>query len=231
MSEHERPSYVRLTSSSYEPNRLDAALKLFYSASLTAVRRAPGYLGTATLVNRDHHRILALSFWGDGATTNLMDFNAESFSDVLTLSKDWTSPLVRETYSVYVFEIRRQGRFSPGTAQARLTSINVRHQYWDAVVAAGHEAVNALEREQSGFIGAFGLGDRVTGKATFIELWENRAAFRASETTAYRQERAARAVRMLVGVPQHSSYHVEQIDLGPLQAVPEYCDPDAPSVE
>lgn len=231
MRENERPSFARLTSSSYDTDRLDPALNLFASTSLPAIRSKPGYLGVATLLNRDHNRVMAMTFWSMDARPDLLAFDPETMEDVLTISRNWASPLVRETYSVYVCELRLRGRVVSDMAHARLTTMRINPQYWDAVVAAGHEAVNALEREQPGFIGAIGLGDRVTGKATFVELWENRAVLRASETTAYRQERAARAVRMLIGVPQHSTYHIEQLELGPLRTHHADCEAGAPSVE
>lgn len=217
MRDSQRPRYVRLTSSSYDPDRLDSALALFTAESMPGIFDKPGYRGVATLLNRDHNRVMTMTFWGDDAGDGLLGLDPETMGGVLSISRSWTSPLVRETYSVYIFEIRERERLVPGTAHARLTTIRVRPEYWDAVVAAGHDAADALEQEQPGFIGAVGLGDRVTGKATFVELWENRAALRASETTAYRQERAARAVRMLVGVPQHSTYHIEHLDIGPLR--------------
>lgn len=217
MRDSQRPRYVRLTSSSYDPDRLDSALALFTNASMPVIRDKPGYQGVVTLLNRDHNRVMAMTFWGADASDDLLGLDPETMGDVLSISRSWTSPLVRETYSVYVFEIRERERLVPGAAHARLTTIRVRPEYWDAVVAAGHGVADALEHEQSGFIGAVGLGDRITGKATFVELWENRAALRASETTAYRQERAARAARMLIGVPQHSIFHIEHLDLGPLQ--------------
>ena len=215
MGDTERPRFARLTSSSYDADRLQPALDLFANTSLPVIRAKPGYRGEATLLNRDHNRIMAMTFWSGESADDLLALDPETVGDVLAISRTVTSPLVRETYSVYVFELRLRDRVVPDTAHARLTTIRVRPNYWDAVVATGYTAVDALEREQPGFLGALGLGDPATGKATFVELWENRAALRASETTAYRQERAARTVRMLIGVPQHTTYQVEHLELGP----------------
>lgn len=200
-------------SSSYEPNRLDAVLELFAGTSLPALRRESGYRGATTLVNRDHSRLMSISFWSDGGAVEPFTVDTDAAGDVLSTSGRWTSPLMQETYAVYVCEVRRVDAVSHGAAQARITTLQVNPQYWEALITAGHEATDALEREQPGFLGAIGLGNRATGKASFIELWQNRASLRASEATAYRQERAARAIRMLVGVPQHSTFQVEHFEL------------------
>lgn len=216
MRESKRPHLARLTSSTYSSGRVENAIEILSHSSMPALCSLEGYCGGAVLVNREHARVLTLTLWGAGAADDLLAGVPGALSDILTISRDWSAPLVRETMSVYVYEMWPSHRTAPGIGHARLTTMRVKPQHWDLVVAAGHDTAIALKREQSGFNGAIAVGNRATGQATFIELWENRAALRASESAAYRQERAARAVRMLVGVPQHAVYQIEYLHLGPV---------------
>jgi len=211
------PQFARVTSCTYRPEMLSAALDVLTNQTLPALRCRDSYSGELTLLNRDHSRMMTITLWAK-AEQNLVSIEPETNNDVAILSQYWNSPLMRETYSIYVNKIRFRDDVVPHTAHARFTTIRVDPLHWDSIVAAGHAAVDELEREHPGFIGVLALGDDVTGKAIFGELWENRAALRASETTAYRQERAARSVRMLLGVPQHATYHIEHMELGRLRS-------------
>lgn len=231
MRDHSLPDAARLTSSSYDPEHLVQALSVFLNATVPAARSRRGYRGCVALVNRDLSRLMSMTFWSADAEHDEISFDPGSLGAVPAAGRSTPAPLVQETFSVYVCELRHLDRLVSGSAHARLTTMQVNSRYWDALIGAGQEAVGALEDEQPGFIGAIGLGNRANGRATFVELWQNRAALRASEATAYRQERAARAVRMLVGVPQHSSFVIEHLEVGGGAKAPGDCDDPAPGVE
>ncbi|MCO5175535.1 MAG: hypothetical protein M9890_00950 [Thermomicrobiales bacterium] len=211
------PQFARVTSCTYRPETLSTALDVLTNQVITTLRSREDYGGELTLLNRDHCRLMTITLWAKAEQT-LVSIDPETNHDVEILSQYWDSPLMRETYSIYVNEARSRSDIVPHTAHARFTTIRVDPQHWNSIVEAGHAAVEELEREHPGFIGVLALGDNVTGKAIFGELWESRAALRASEMTAYRQERAARSVRMLLGVPQHSTFHIEHMELGRLRS-------------
>ena len=63
-------------------------------------------------------------------------------------------------------------------------------------------------RQQPGYKGALGLGDRTTGKAIAIGLRETAADMQATETSGYLQEQFAKVMPLLAGAPTVEVYEV-----------------------
>ena len=63
-------------------------------------------------------------------------------------------------------------------------------------------------RQQPGYKGALGLGDRTTGKAITIGLRETAADMQATETSGYLQEQFAKVMPLLAGAPTVEVYEV-----------------------
>jgi quinol monooxygenase YgiN len=212
MDNQNAPQFARLTKTGLRPETLDDVMRRFAETSVPVALKEPGCRGLVSLVNRDRGKVFVVTLWhtsGDQAPTSS---SYDTMQNVATFSSDWTRPLIRETYAVLVSDLPASDRSTIGW-YARVTSMKVRQEYWEPLIQAGWLAAEQLAQQQPGYLGAIGLGDPGSGRAMFVELWESRAALRASETTAYRQERTARAVRMLVGVPRHEIFQVYMLSL------------------
>jgi hypothetical protein len=201
------PQFARLTRTTLRPESFDSALQRVSESSVPLTLSEPDCRGILCLANVDNHNVLIVSLWENQTGQMSATGSGEMMEDVTSFRRDWVGPLIRETYNVLVPGLPPATE-ALTTWHARVTSMEVRREYWAPIIQAGWLAAEQLEQQQPGYVGALGLGDPGSGRALFVELWRTRATLRASETTAYRQERTARAVRMLVGVPRHEVFQV-----------------------
>ena len=78
----------------------------------------------------------------------------------------------------------------------------------DEVIRIYRDSVVPAAKQQKGFIGIYGLGDRSTGKSMTISLWETEADMKACEASGYYQQQVAKFKDIVSGPTVREAYEV-----------------------
>ncbi len=85
---------------------------------------------------------------------------------------------------------------------ARVTSTQIDTDRWDEANRTTEDIVVPAAKQQKGFKGYLGLGDRTTGKTIVVTFWETEADRQASgEGSEYYQEVMSRVAPLLTVEP------------------------------
>ena len=91
---------------------------------------------------------------------------------------------------------------------ARVTHTQILPGKMDEAIRIYQDSVVPAAKQQKGFIGIYGLGDRSTGKSMTISLWETEADMKACEASGYYQQQLAKFKDLLGAPPVREQYEV-----------------------
>ena len=91
---------------------------------------------------------------------------------------------------------------------ARVTRSQMLPGKFDEAIRINQDSVVPAAKQQKGFIGIYGMGDRSTGKSMTISLWETEADMKACEASGYYQQQLAKFKDLLGAPPVREQYEV-----------------------
>jgi len=91
---------------------------------------------------------------------------------------------------------------------ARLTTLNVRLDRIDQAINIYKKSVIPAARSQKGFLGAYLLSDRQTGKGLSVTFWKSEEDANANERNRYYQEQLVKFIDLLQSPPIREGYEV-----------------------
>lgn len=91
---------------------------------------------------------------------------------------------------------------------ARLTTLDVRPETVDEGIAIYKRSVIPAAKMQKGFVAAYLLADRHTGKAMSVTFWKSEEDALANERSRYYQEQIVKFLDLLVTNPIREGYEV-----------------------
>jgi heme-degrading monooxygenase HmoA len=102
---------------------------------------------------------------------------------------------------------RKIGKKEGNAMFARLTTINTRPERVDEGIAIYKKSVIPAE-SQKGFVAAYLLVDRPTGKGMSVTFWKTEEDALANERSHYYQEQLVKYLDLLVGATIREGYEV-----------------------
>ncbi len=96
-----------------------------------------------------------------------------------------------------------------GKMYARLTSMSFRVESAEEGVRIFESSVVPAARAQRGFRGAYLFGDRGTGRAVALTLWDDEASAVANEKNRYYQEQLVKFLPLFTAPPVREGFEVE----------------------
>lgn len=90
----------------------------------------------------------------------------------------------------------------------RLTILNVKPEKIQEAIETFRKSVIPAAKLQKGFVAAYLLQDRQTGKGMALTFWKSEAAALANEHNLYYQEQLVKFIEMLASPPIREGYEV-----------------------
>jgi heme-degrading monooxygenase HmoA len=103
---------------------------------------------------------------------------------------------------------RKIGKKEGNAMFARLTTINTRPERVDEGIAIYKKSVIPAAKSQKGFVAAYLLVDRPTGKGMSVTFWKTEEDALANERSHYYQEQLVKYLDLLVGATIREGYEV-----------------------
>ncbi len=91
---------------------------------------------------------------------------------------------------------------------ARLTTVNVWEDKIEEAISIYEKSVVPEARKQKGFLGAYLLSDRKTGKGIALTFWRSEEDALANERNLYYQEQLIKFINILKTPPIREGYEV-----------------------
>lgn len=91
---------------------------------------------------------------------------------------------------------------------ARIITSQTQPGKTDEATRIWNESVVPILRQQKGFVGAYMVGDRATGKGVVMTLWEGEDDAQAIDTSGVYQRSIALFAQVLAGPPTREQYEV-----------------------
>ncbi len=91
---------------------------------------------------------------------------------------------------------------------ARLTTLNVREDKIDEGITIYEKSVIPAARKQKGFVAAYLLSDRKTGKGISVTFWKSEEDALANEQNRYYQEQLIKFIDLMQTPPIREGYEV-----------------------
>src|SRR4030042_6224253 len=91
---------------------------------------------------------------------------------------------------------------------ARLTEMNVKPDKIDEAIEIYRESVVPAAKSQKGFIAAYLLTDRPTGKGISITIWKTEGDALANERNRYYQEQLVKFIEFFQSPPIREGYEI-----------------------
>lgn len=92
---------------------------------------------------------------------------------------------------------------------ARLTTMSIKIDRIEDGIAIYRKSVIPAAKQQKGFMGAYLLSERSTGKAISITLWKTEEDAVANEKNLYYQEQLVKFIELFQSPPLREGYTVE----------------------
>jgi heme-degrading monooxygenase HmoA len=201
--------YVRVTTSTTQPDTFDAAIQRFAASTIPIVMRKPGILGLIVLGNRSNSKVLTLSLWASEQDRNATNTDPEILADIASYRSFLGGTFARDAYVVVVDTWKRGGvdaTRAPGFA--RVTTAQFQAGNWEEGIALLRAITSRPAGEPPDYLGSLALADPSSGKMLVVEAWRSRAALAAHEATVFRHDRMARDQHMLETRPVHETYRI-----------------------
>jgi hypothetical protein len=91
---------------------------------------------------------------------------------------------------------------------ARIVTVQIKPEMFDQATAIYRNSIIPAAKLQAGSVSMMLLGDRATGNAQSISVWETEADEKASAMNGYLQQQFAKLGAMFVSPPKHAAYEV-----------------------
>jgi heme-degrading monooxygenase HmoA len=207
--------YLRATRVQVPPDKVKDAIHDFETNIAAAVRKTPGNVGAALVVNRQTGEALGITYWDSARSLAASELTGTGRAG---MARRISGMQIVNVERGEVVIMHRAAEPKVGTA-VRLTSAAGDIDKLDAGVSFVRTKVLPISKAQKGYRATVGAVDRQSGRSFVSSTWDTMADLEASEKAiSHLRQEAAKAAGLMPETVKIEIFEAAYFDLAPIVA-------------